>query len=213
MSEGQVSEQVSEQFNEDPDDGINRLVFCHLKVCMLCKSTNDTLNALLFGDSLSGWFYCDECLKNQRITRAVYKHICISRQIPMFWLLKSKNKNLSFFRYSQRNTNQPIYIGEFSRDISMNVLTYYDDDLYRYRLPLEYKDSTTGAIIGRGISLQNLFSYNPWLYKEFTECEDLMDSSSEAPIKIGYKQLPLELKHMVEEAYELSKVNPMSFIY
>ncbi len=204
----------------DPKDAmINRLVMCEYEVCMLCGNKDKGgWNEITLGDYMNGWLYCNECLKNQRLTRGIYKYITDSKIIPMQWLLKSDNFNddteknrkcLQFYRYSQKK----VQVGFTSYEYA-HIIMIFSEKYDMFRLMLLFTDPaiSTREMVCRGVSLQNLFAHNPSLYKEFIECDDFLNSG-DLPIKIGYKQLNEFMKNKINEAYVLSKNPSDSFLY
>jgi hypothetical protein len=216
----------------DPDDSvINRLVMCSYVECMLCGNVNkEGQNLMTLGNYLSGWYYCDECLNSQRLLRAVYGFIVSQDIIPMWWLFGSNIKSLKFFRFSKKDTDQPIYEGFLSTDDIVSNNLIFNEKYNLYRIPLRFKDNhgdqenldnqeypensqnPDDQMLYRSVSLQNLFAHNPILYKELTESEDLMNLNNPM-IKISYRQLPGSIRAKIEEAYELSKSESKIFMY
>lgn len=203
----------------DPKDQIiNHLVFCRYNECMLCKNVKKEgeHNLMLIGDYLSGWYYCDECARNQRLVRAIHGYIMDTMIVPMCWLnkyLRNNNTEKNMFMYFYRNSQKKIQIGELSDEIENNVLIFSEKH-DSYRLVLSFRLEDTGEKASRGVSLQNLFAHNHWLYEELIKCDDLLDSHDlEIPIKISYRQLPESVRMIIEKAYELSKNPSDSFLY
>lgn len=202
---------------------INRLVMICVTECMICnKRQTEDCEQLCVGYRW-GWLYCKDCLASGRLRNTVLGWINKEQTLPCTWIGESKTfstpsdpnskeasaRYLKFFRYSQRDTDTPVYEGR----------TYpYDEDGTKIRMvkgaidgpgiTLAFRDNS-GNQMERLVSLENIFAHNPAFYTELTTCTDLLNRDD---VKIGYSDISQSVRDIIERSYGLSLVHdPQSY--
>lgn len=198
----------------------NRLCMINPNICMLCdknikdyKEQDNVKTHSLEIEHRSGWIYCSICRDSGKLKLILYKWIEKNKNIPIAFLSNVKNfvkketitdlehVNLNFFRYSKRDSSEPVYISRMDTYQRYNFMLEYKNKVNMFMLHLKFTErNDTQKSMERYVGLSNLFCWNPGLYEELINCKDLFNIG----IDLGFKDLPKELQDKVEEHYKES---------
>jgi len=181
--------------------------------CMLCgKSNKDTKLVTLGG--IAGWIYCKKCGDDQSIKKAVLDRIGDNNSVPMLWLNNEcllkydhriKHEQKVVTRHGWVNWDDGGFIDHQQRKFS--YLPMMQD--YTMILRIESKTDPKAEDL-QTVTLTNLLVNNKNLYEEFVTCKNLMASPN---IVIGYDELPIHIKTMVENARAVALAKPTERMY
>jgi len=221
------------KFHLDPPEEntryvINRLVLFCIVECMICKKQqSDPCKQLSVGEKW-GWVYCDECLESGRLRETVLGWINHEKTIPCTWMGMDRNERtfdnsfdeimgayyLDFFRYSQRDTDKPVYKGRtYPFDENGSNIRFMKKSIDGPGMTLAFMDDheSDDSMMKRPVSLENIFAHNPRFYDELTSCTDLLASKH---VRIGYSDVSQVMRDDIDRRYRQSlEADPMSYKY
>lgn len=190
----------------DTDLGPYCLVMKPYNVCMVCQQnvpdvTDQSYLCFCF-ERLYGWYYCQACLKSGRLRHVVMAYLTKHRLIPLHSVI-SKSDTLKFFRYSKRDSDQPVVDAALPLDVIIPVAkirhgSRLKDGEHMLCMTLEFNDEN--GTWKRSVSLANLFYHNDGLYEKLVSAESLLPT-----FQFAFSDLCPELQTTVKEAYLQSK--------
>jgi hypothetical protein len=191
---------------------MRRLVMYKTDLCVLCEKIDNECK-VFSPDSLYGWIYCIECYNSGRMKNTYVKYIEKTKEIPLDWVFEldkygigdkdtdTLQRNLYFYRHSQRDTN-PLYTGLIrTYDSSSRVIVYKEKNDGMF-INLTFKDIKQDCLMSRLVSLENIFANNKDFYKDLCSNKPLIKRGG---ITLTYDELPKNVKEIIEKCYERSK--------
>lgn len=195
-----------------------RLVMVDTQTCMICEKFKPNSVMLMMG-TYWGWIVCDECRKDGQFKKSVVKCLNDQNVIPLHWMNKSRFYNetlmrpvLKFFRYSKKDTNNPIYECSPERNQYLYAIRKMNDDTLVVDVFFQEREIIKECM--RGVTLRNLFAYNPNFYSDLITNDNLFCADingGEDPIT--WADISENMQELVNKEYILSKTcDPRSFI-
>ena len=206
----------------EEDFSIKRLVMIRITQCMICHTIQPIhCNQVLIGFRW-GWLYCNDCLVSGKLRTIVLGWINITKTIPCTWLIGSQiyhssdNKNtppciyLKFFRYSRRDTSEPVYEGRlYPCDTDGTTIRHITDPCECYSMSLSFNDPGSKQDLERLVSIANIFAHNPDFYQSLINSQNLLHHPE---LKIAYSDISQEFRDGIDRCYQTSQVsNPKEF--
>jgi len=235
-----IENEDEDENDDDEDYTINRLTMIKYNLCMICGMTSSSGCSILTIGHLMGWLYCTKCLESQRLRKIVLGHINKFKTIPLHWLHESSNDSikkeyyssnklpymcqdilyhdddkytkgyLHFFRYSKKDTKEPIHSGAISYNFDSGVKISCRDRNNDFQVPLSFRDNETGQRTERMVNLGNIMANTQGFYDELISCTDLLVFDK---VKIAFSDLSETLQNDIHEVYKTAlSVPKTSFI-
>ena len=156
---------------------------------------------------LYGWKYCAQCIP---ITKSfVLEFTKLNQTIPLHWLFANSEPQiqLSFFRNSKKNTQYQIQTANLqyfdldscAESYGCYMIQSIGSNFYVFLL---FNDIETNLQMGRRVSLENIFAYNPWFYESLINCKNLLSNDK---ITIGFDDLDEQLKKSIHLANQIAQ--------
>lgn len=195
-----------------------RLVMVDTHTCMICDKYKPNSIMIMMG-TFWGWVVCEECRKTGLFKKSVVKCINDQNVIPLHWMDKSRFYNeqinrplLKFFRYSKKDSVNPIYDCSPERNYFLYAIRKMNDDTLVVDVFFQEREIIKECM--RGVTLRNLFAYNPNFYSDLITNDNLFCANiDEGEEPIRWSDISEKMQELVNNEYVLSKTcNPTSFI-
>ena len=164
--------------------------------CDFCN-TLDTDKAITYMlEYLEGWIICDSIKCSKMLRLSIINFYCNNQIVPLDFYKKQDVTSLSFYRKSINSVVSSI------NNIKHRFVTNYNFEIINHSiigLSIHLQFDTDNGIMGRFVSLSNIFFHNKDFYNILTTATNINDSDKYG---FDYSDLSDDIKTKIKMCYD-----------